>query len=455
MTKTLLSIADFKNDVPITLKVLDLVVALDTESKSWPRWRGHKFTSNVIKVVNIYSYPTYNQLTYFSDGRICCANIPISFLVTKASITECEKIEEEYIKYSISNLSTILTGKKFIGSDPEVFIVNEKEEIIPAFDFLGSKSAPSTTSNVVPFGGNKLYWDGFQAEFETTPNDCLSYVVDSVHCGLRGALEEARKHNPNAKLSIKNVMDIPQSLLDSSKPEHVGFGCMPSLNAYGTSSERRDGRLVDFRPAGGHIHFGIGKHTEEKAIPIVKALDAIIGVACVALFAELDDPRRRTLYGLAGEYRLPSHGIEYRVLSNAWLCHPLIMNLVFDLSRKVVFLSQKGLFARVWKSDEKEVISCINNLDVNKAKDMLDRNKDMFIALCKASYSPYTFSESTSKYLEAIFNGFRNGVGTMVKDPANITDNWLLQNKWLAHNESPDKSFKNARLTLSEEKKVA
>jgi hypothetical protein len=66
---------------------------------------------------------------------------------------------------------------------------------------------------------------------------------------------------------------------------------------------------VPFRTTGGHIHFGIGKRDDETVSRMVKALDAIIGVACVSLFDGIDDPRRRRMYGLAGEYRLPEYGV--------------------------------------------------------------------------------------------------------------------------------------------------
>src|ERR1019366_5440055 len=105
--------------------------------------------------------------------------------------------------------------------------------------------------------------------------------------------------------------------------------------------------------------------TLETKINMVKAMDAIAGVACVALFAKYDNPIRRQYYGLPGEYRLPKHGLEYRALSNAWLIHPLIMNLVIDFARKAAIMGKEGLFSK-WKATEQETIDCITNCDVAK-----------------------------------------------------------------------------------------
>jgi len=56
----------------------------------------------------------------------------------------------------------------------------------------------------------------------------------------------------------------------------------------------------------------------------------------------LDEPVRREYYGLAGEYRLPPHGLEYRSLSCAWIFHPKAAATILDLARRVVVYATSG-----------------------------------------------------------------------------------------------------------------
>jgi hypothetical protein len=241
---------------------------------------------------------------------------------------------------------------------------------------------------------------------------------------------------------------LPEQTLEA-KEEHIQFGCMPSFNAYGMKGLSIPGREVPFRPAGGHIHFGVGKLSEARAIEMVKGLDAILGVVCVSLFASFDDPRRRSLYGLAGEYRLPPHGLEYRVLSNAWLFHPLIMNLVFDLSRKALVFGDKG-FLKFWKTSQEETIKVINSCDVKGARKIMELNKPVLRRVIASSYIGIS-----EKELEVIYNIFYKGMESVVKDPTDIVGNWNLNGTWVAHSDGKDKNWLHGKDTLMAKKKVA
>lgn len=362
------------------------------------------------------------------------------------------EIKELIDNVTLNNLNYFLPHGFFIGSDPEMFVENSKTGIvIPAFNFLGSKAKPNLTdAKLTPYGNKPLYWDGFQAEFETQAIGCLGWHCDSVYSGLKGLHTHALAYDKDAKLSFKTVMDIPQEMLDSAKEEHVAFGCMPSKNAYGMQGVSGLARETTYRSAGGHIHFGIGKQTEEEYIKRVKALDAILGVACVALFQSFDNPRRRQMYGLAGEYRTPAHGLEYRVLSNAWLFHPLIMNLVFDLSRKALVFGANN-YMKYWKASEEETIETINTCNVEKAKELLLRNKEVMFKLFEACYG---MSNGIVVY-EKLLNVFVNGMETIIKDPTNIVDNWKLNGEYITHSAAAGHSFGDARKQLVENDKVA
>jgi hypothetical protein len=304
-----------------------------------------------------------------------------------------------------------------------------------------------------------MYWDGYQAEFCVFANNCNEYHTDSVAAGLRGVHDAARKKFPKSKLSATSVFDISSEMMSAAADEHVEFGCMPSYNAYGIAPNLPPGREVPFRSAGGHIHFGTGKMSHEEANPIIKTLDKILGVACVSLFGAFDSRKRRHFYGLPGEYRLPPHGVEYRPLSNAWLIHPFIMNIVIDLARKVVVLAQRD-WADKWISDEAEVIDTIIRCDVVAARASLEKNKKLFKQLLKACYSEGTYTWADEDDIEAIFGVFMNGLESAVEDPRDFVKNWKLDasdtsvDRWLPGNKTFNCRASTAVKTLRSGKKV-
>jgi hypothetical protein len=167
-------------------------------------------------------------------------------------------------------------------------------------------------------------------------------------------------------------------------------------------------------------------------VKIVKALDAIMGVAGVSMFAKYDDPRRRIMYGLAGEYRLPPHGLEYRVLSNAWLFHPVIANIVFDLSRSAAMFGKNNLLKH-WDATEAETIEVINTCNVEGARAILRRNKELLIKILDVKLDDM----GCSKYA---YKAIIEGMESVIKDPSDIVGNWGLTKKWKSHCDAPNKN---------------
>jgi hypothetical protein len=416
------------------------------DNSQWNYVQAHKFARKYIVLIRCVSYgEKLCHMTYVAGGKQYVMYVPSNHEFSLVTGLRAKLAMKTFDKYITKDLHTLLHHSFMVGSDPEIFVEDGKNNLLPAFEFLGSKT---TTEVRTPEEQCKVYWDGFQAEFETGARNCLAYHTDSVQRGLRTLINAARKKCPTAKLSGKTVMQISEEMLQSAAPEHVEFGCMPSFNVYGMEGVKLPGREVNIRSAGGHIHFGIGKKTPEQISKIVKALDAILGVACVSLFAKYDDPNRRVMYGLAGEYRLPPHGLEYRTLSNAWTFHPMIMNLVFDVARKVLVLGERGYLGQVWKGSEKETIETINTCDVAKAREILQRNKDTFIQIIRAAY-PY------NKAHEEVFNIFMNGMESAVADPTEIEKNWNLDTTWVTHGHGGGKNWETAIQQIKLGKKVA
>jgi hypothetical protein len=417
---------------------------------------------------NFFHYMPYNfevseiiitKIQYQENNNIMTLNyIPLStpdsffertihiddeFIIEVLTGKKRKDIMAKYYTYLNENLSRLNYLQFRIGSDPEFFVEDSKGEIIPSFKFLGSKQQPSHTWGQIQVGSlieatnQKMYWDGFQAEFETLASTCFGWLVDSIWYGLKGLYEEAKKFNPEAKISAKTLVEIPMKEFEATDPKFLEFGCMPSKNAYGLNAPLLNGTQTRLRSTGGHIHFGIGKMPEYKYREVVKTLDAILGVACVALFQGHDHPERRMMYGLPGEYRTPQHGLEYRVLSNAWMFHPLISNLVLDLSRQSFRFGAAGL-RKQWKTSEEETIACIKNCDVKLAQEILSRNKDLFLKLLGSCYTQYM---TNKEVLTLLYNIFYNGMDTAIKNPKDIVGNWCLEGEglWRGHSNGTGK----------------
>ena len=197
---------------------------------------------------------------------------------------------------------------------------------------------------------------------------------------------------------------------------------MPSFNAHKETSPIMNGADVPFRMAGGHLHFGWpGRLMPSKMtrVSMVKAMDAVLGVACVSLFAKYDDKRRRKLYGRAGEFRLPEHGLEYRVLSNAWLIHPVFAQLVFELGRKALFMGEHNLLDALWDATEEETRKCINECDVKLAKKLLTRNEKVLTAILASITREWDDGKR-------LFKLFMDGAESILNPNKGIKENWLI-----------------------------
>ena len=322
------------------------------------------------------------------------------------------------------------TGK--MGCDPEIFVEDKDGMLIPAFNFLGSKKDPT-----LKYGNHNksIYWDGFAAEMEVNPDTCLAWVGDNIQCGLKELINKAQATYPGARLSYDVRKDLTPNNIMDAKPEHLEFGCMLSYNVYGDEQLNVTGDSVPFRTVGGHIHFGCGVLSKEQIFNIVKALDAILGVACTALFAGYDDPNRRELYGRAGEYRLPPHGLEYRTLSNCWMVHPIIFHLVFEISR---YAFQYGYEQQdCFIHNEAEVIDIINKCDVGGAKKVIMENEIFYKAI---------FKIINDQKVGSLFGMLMNGMDSVI-NPKTIHSNWKLMDIWADHCDGENECLRTFEFT--------
>ncbi len=356
-------------------------------------------------------------------------DVPDSLELNLLSGTRAKQLNDNWEAMKTSRLSAISPRLACtIGTDPEIFVVKDlksggvvREEIVPAWTFLKGKDKPDKygSAGVGSYRGD-VYWDGFQAEF-TTPGHltCLMQMCTAVRMGLNRVFE---LKPAGSRLSISSVLPVEPKVLAKAEDQHVAFGCAPSYNLYGLRGEVSSGRMTPYRFAGGHIHFGL--QDKSRVQDMVRALDAVLGVASVSLFASFDSKVRRQYYGQPGEYRTPAHGLEYRVLSNGWLAHPVILHMVFDLARSVAGLASNGFeISDLWEAKEEETIETILNSDVEKARGILTRNRRVFAQLLYAAGSQYS-----GKREEMAWNTWTQGMEYMVKNPKDVEGNWSLGN---------------------------
>ena len=370
-----------------------------------PRSRVHYYGSPTpMKAGTIGIVLFQSETIYFSDRQIASTS-PLKFEVLEPPYMDYKPGDQ----YPINPIST--------GTDPEVFVVDANGVVIPAWKFLGTKKQATGHKLLEGSYNNRAFYDGFQGEFTTKAGGCHDGQISAIRHGLREILVAAQKFDPKATLTHKCVLEVPYEMMQSASDDHAALGCEPSLNVYDEEPLSIPyPKQLAIRFAGCHMHWGrqLGQHAIKRA---VKAMDAIAGVAMVSLLDGLEDERRRQFYGRAGEYRLPAHGIEWRVPSSAVLVHPVVTYLCFDFAR-MAYSNGIILKAQNWKTSETEVREIVNSCDVKAARKVLVRNRIMLQKLLDGHYGEIVGNFAC----QLILKGAKELLPT-----ENMIANWLIQ----------------------------
>lgn len=342
------------------------------------------------------------------------------------------------------NLPVSLT----LGADPEVFMVDGKGVVLPAFAYLGKKPEfTPTITDYTPEKAVKSFYDGFQAEFTIPPQSCLGYTTDYIRIGLGQVRDAGRALDPEARLVVDGVLEIPYDMRQAVDPQHLQLGCAPSRNAYGEPPMAVPApEDLDIRFAGSHMHFGLetperSKYnriktvdgiymTDEIVVRTVRLLDAILGVAMVSFGEGVQHPARRQYYGRAGEYRYNGNEsrLEYRVPDVNLIAHPATMNLLWEVGRVVVRLGFLGM-GFLWDAEPEEVRGIVNEYDVPAARAVLARNANILrTILTKTERSQSRDWGAGPEWTEMGMRALEHGIGAVVRDPKDLVENW-----WLDH----------------------
>lgn len=251
-----------------------------------------------------------------------------------------------------------------LGADPELFVMNETTgEIVSAEGFvLGTKYEPHHFDK--DEAGYCTSLDNVMAEFTIPPVKSAEEMCRAIYHGIdfiNGLLPKGLK-----TVAVASAVLDPKHLQTESAKT---FGCEPDYNVWTRSiNPQPKATNKNLRSAGGHIHIGYDSPDMETNEKLVKACDIFLGLPSILLDTDVD---RRKLYGKAGCFRMPSHGIEYRVLSNFWTKTPELVTWAYTQTMAAVDFVN----AEMEVSDEDAILiqKAINNVDKELATKLIEK----------------------------------------------------------------------------------
>lgn len=245
-----------------------------------------------------------------------------------------------------------------IGADPEKFVHDGSEFVCADGMIQGTKDKPFAVEN------GAVQVDGMAVEFNINP----AANKDQFLNNLKSVMTQLDAMLPSHSTVACPTADFSVEVMEAAPEKAKELGCDADYNAWkdGEANPTPNGDVL-FRTGAGHIHIGWGSDIDTSdpahilaCSQVCKQLDLYLGVPSV-LFD--NDDRRRELYGKAGAMRVKPYGVEYRVLSNAWLESDSLMEWVYDSTIKALSnLMEKGLEAT------EDIVSVINSSDVAKAR---------------------------------------------------------------------------------------
>ena len=229
-----------------------------------------------------------------------------------------------------------------LGCDPEIFLAREVGKLKKRTRIVGSEAVIPVNGLLGPSSFSKLTRDGVQVELHPYQATCRANMSNDLS-GLFQALKTTLAKHQGIKVDFSQVVRLTKGDLMRISPEGRQLGCMPSLNAYGRKFIQKNGEKYRYRSASGHVHIGCTTFSaakDEDMVRYVHIYDTLVGNTCVLLDRDPNAALRRKLYGRAGEYRRPAHGLEYRTLSNFWLLGYPLFSMVMGLAYQAARVAQ-------------------------------------------------------------------------------------------------------------------
>lgn len=220
-------------------------------------------------------------------------------------------------------------GKLKIGADPEFFVRRGSHYLSGHIFPCGTKRMPLATEH------GHVQVDGIALEVNVRPSETRDEFIRNVRGVMADVTKIMTDTRPGSQLLSKPSVFIGQSKLASLPQENFILGCEPDFNAWNSNKiNPRPNPEMPIRTGSGHVHIGWTQDANPHNIKhmlecgrIVRQLDYYLGLPSLLWDG---DSRRRTLYGKAGAFRPKPYGVEYRVLSNAWVTTDELIGWVFD-----------------------------------------------------------------------------------------------------------------------------
>lgn len=247
-----------------------------------------------------------------------------------------------------------------IGADPELF-VKQNNNYVSAHGLI-----PGNKNNPHPVPNGAVQVDGMALEFNIDPADS----EDGFIFNLTSVMQQLRELTPGYDVVADAVARFSPEYIEAQPEIAKQLGCEPDFNAWtGEMNEKPDVNLP-IRTAAGHVHIGFTEHADgdehfEVCCKMTQQLDFYLGLPSV-LFD--DDQERRQMYGCAGAFRPKPYGLEYRVLSNAWLRDERLMRWVFKATQASMMSLRHGLLTEKYG----DIQHIINNGDRDAARSIIN-----------------------------------------------------------------------------------
>lgn len=217
-----------------------------------------------------------------------------------------------------------------VGADPEVFMRKNG-----AF-YSAHGAVPGDKKNPYKVKCGAVQVDGMALEFNIDPAKNEKEFVTN----LKTVMNTLQGMVPDYELVAVPVANFDKAHMKAQPLEALELGCEPDFNAWeGGAVNPRPNGDVDFRTGAGHVHIGWGRDFDindpehlEACQMVVKQLDYYLGLG--SLVYDTEGAERRVMYGAAGAFRPKPYGVEYRVLSNAWLKSEELMSWVYRMTKK-------------------------------------------------------------------------------------------------------------------------
>lgn len=248
-----------------------------------------------------------------------------------------------------------------IGCDPELFVTKDLKFRSAHGMVPGTKEAPFKVEN------GAVQVDGMALEYNIDPVD----NVDDFVRYNNDVLRQLKAMIPaDHEFAIVPTARFNGSHFHSQPDEAKELGCTPDFNAYTLAENPKPDNKTTMRTASGHIHIGFCEDADVtsddhmiRCATLVKQLDCYLGLPSLIYDR---DQKRRAMYGQAGCFRPKPYGVEYRVLSNAWLLSEARMRFVYEQTVAAVKDLMQGSRPFI-AIGENRIQNYINNSDKDSA----------------------------------------------------------------------------------------